>query len=274
MAGSLDATLLERFRREGVLFPLRALSAADALARAAQLGAFADELGAPLTRLLRFKAHLRFRMLEEVARHPAILDAVEAIIGPDVLVFTSTVWAKAPGDRHYVSWHQDSAYFGLEPHAEVTAWIALSDSRRDNGCLHVVPGSHLAADFAHAETFHPDNLLIRGQTIAGIRDEAAVDVELEPGEFSLHHERMVHGSQLNASARPRIGYAVFYIPTHVRSTLGRRTALLVRGRDGYGNWDPDPTPAGDNDPMIAEFMKLSFERYRDQEASQALEPPA
>jgi len=177
----------------------------------------------------------------------------------------------AIGTTPDASWHQDSAYFGLEPHEEVTAWVALSDSRRDNGCLRVVPGSHLAADFAHEEAFHADNLLIRGQTVAGIREETALDVELEPGEFSLHHERMVHGSQTNASARPRIGYAVFYIPPHVRSTLGRRTALLVRGRDVHGHWDPDPTPAGDNDPAIEEFMRRSFERYRDQEASRAEE---
>jgi len=269
MSGSLDAAELERFRRDGVLFPLRAMTADDARARARRLCEFAASLDKPLTGLLRFKAHLRLAMLAEVARHPAILDAVEAIIGPDILVFTSTVWAKEPRDRHYVSWHQDSAYFGLEPHEEVTAWVALSDSRRDNGCLRVVPKSHLAADFDHKETFHPDNLLIRGQSIAGISEEAALDVELEPGEFSLHHERMVHGSLPNASARPRIGYAVFYIPPHVRSTLGRRTALLVRGRDAYGHWDPDPVPQGDDDPAIAAFMRESFLSYRDQEASRA-----
>jgi len=125
----LSADQVAGFRREGVLFPQRALNADDALRRATALQGFAQARGAPLTGLLRFKAHLRFRALEEIARHPAILDAVESLIGPDILVFTSTVWAKAPGDRRYVSWHQDSAYFGLDPHAEVTAWVALTDSR-------------------------------------------------------------------------------------------------------------------------------------------------
>lgn len=265
--GSLGTEELARFHRDGVVYPLRGMTAEDALGRARALQAFAADAGAPLTRLLRFKAHLRFRMLEEIARTPAILDAVESLIGPDILVFTSTVWAKPAGDRAYVSWHQDSAYFGLEPHDEVTAWIALTDSQRDNGCLRIMPGSHVGADFSHEETKHPDNLLIRGQAIRGLDEARALDIELAPGEFSLHQERTVHGSLPNTSARPRIGFAIFYIPPRVRSTLGRRSALLVRGEDRHGHWDADPVPRGDNDPAIEAFMQQSFRRYRDQEAS-------
>ncbi len=267
--GSLRTEELARFHRDGVVYPLPGMTAEDALGRARALQEFAAQAGAPLTRLLRFKAHLRFRMLEQIARNPVILDAVESLIGPDILVFTSTVWAKPSGDRAYVSWHQDSAYFGLEPHDEVTAWIALTDSRRDNGCLRIMPGSHLQADFVHEETKHPDNLLIRGQAIHGLDEEKALDIELAPGEFSLHQERTVHGSLPNTSARPRIGFAIFYIPPHVRSTLGRRNALLVRGEDRHGHWDADPLPRGDNDPAIEAFMQQSFRRYRDQEASAA-----
>ena len=265
----LSAAQLDTFRREGVVFPQRALVPADAARHAAALQAFAQAKGAPLTGLLRFKAHLRIRALEQIARKPAILDAVEALIGPDILVFTSTVWAKAAGDRRFVSWHQDSAYFGLDPHGEVTAWVALTDSRRDNGCLRVMPRSHLAADYSHDETRDANNLLIRGQAIRGLDESIAVDVELQAGEFSLHAERTVHGSLANDSARPRVGYAIFYIPPHVRSTLGRRSALLVRGTDRHGHWDPDPAPAGDDDPAIEAFMRDAFQRYRDQEASPA-----
>lgn len=266
---ALSAAQLETYRREGVVFPQRALDGEDAARRVAGLQAFAQSKGEPLTGLLRFKAHLRFRALEEIARNPAILDAVESLIGPDIMVFTSTVWAKAPGDRRFVSWHQDSAYFGLDPHLEVTAWVALTDSRPDNGCLRVIPRSHLEADYSHDETRDADNLLIRGQAIRGLDEGRAVNVELQPGEFSLHSERTVHGSLANDSDRPRIGYAIFYIPPHVRSTLGRRSALLVRGEDRHGHWDADPTPAGDDDPAIEAFMRNSFRRYRDQEASPA-----
>ncbi len=265
----LSADQVAGFRREGVLFPQRALGTEDALRRARALQDFAQARAVPLTGLLRFKAHLRFRALEEIARHPAILDAVESLIGPDILVFTSTVWAKAAGDRRYVSWHQDSAYFGLDPHEEVTAWVALTDSRHDNGCLRVIPRSHLEADYRHAETRDADNLLIRGQTIHDLDESRALDVELQPGEFSLHAERTVHGSLANTSDRPRIGYAIFFIPPHVRSTLGRRSALLVRGHDRFGHWDADPRPACDDDPAIEAFMRQAFARYRDQESAPA-----
>jgi len=158
-------------------------------------------------------------------------------------------------------------YFGLDPQEEVTAWVAFTQSSRENGCVRVMPRSHLAADYAHDETHQPDNLLIRGQTIRGLDDTEAVDLELRPGEFSLHQERTVHGSLPNQSAVRRIGYAMFFIPTHVRSTLGRRSALLVRGHDTYGHWDADPTARFDDDPLIDEFIAQTFQRYRDRNSA-------
>ena len=132
-----------------------------------------------------------------------------------------------------------------------------------------MPGSHRGPDFAHEETMAKDNLLIRGQTIRGLDEAKAVELTLRPGQFSLHHERTAHGSLPNTSSERRIGLALFYIPTRVASTLGRRTALLVRGSDGYGHWDPDPTPQSDDDPAIDAFIGRTFEQYRDQEASTA-----
>ena len=217
--------------------------------------------------LLRFKAHLCLAALMEVATHPRILDAVEDLIGSNILLFTSTLWPKDGGDRRYVSWHQDSAYFGFDRHEEVTAWVALTPSHAGNGCVRVMPGSHLGPEHQHEETFAKDNLLIRGQAIHGLDETKAVNLELLPGQFSLHHERTAHGSQPNTSRGRRIGYALFYIPTHVGSTLGRRTALLVRGKDAYGKWDPDPVPRSDDDPAIDAFIRRTFHRYRDHEQS-------
>ena len=261
----LSADEVDHFHRVGALYPRRVLVKNDALTLAEELQRFAQGEAQPLTRLLRFKAHLMLQSLRSLASHRAILDAVESLIGPDLLVFTSTIWAKAPHDPHFVSWHQDSAYFGLDPHEEVTAWIALTDSQADNGCLRVLPGSHTGSDYQHDETRDQNNLLIRGQTIRGIDESSAIDIELSPGEFSLHHERTVHGSHANSSSRPRIGYAVFYIPTHVRSTLGRRDAWLVRGHDRFGHWNSDPQPQCDADPRIRTYMRETFERYRDQQ---------
>ena len=124
MAGSLSRDQREHFKRQGYLAPLIALSEAEAGDRLAALTAF-EHAGGSFGLRLRFKAHLRLAALMSIVRHPRILDAVESLIGPDILLFTSTLWPKKPGDRRFVSWHQDSAYFGLDPHGEVTAWIAL-----------------------------------------------------------------------------------------------------------------------------------------------------
>ena len=131
-----------------------------------------------------------------------------------------------------------------------------------------MPQSHLGPDYVHDEMRARDNMLIRGQTIHGLDEDKAVDLELRPGQFSLHQERTAHGSLPNGSTRRRIGYAACYIPTHVRSTLGRRTALLVRGRDEFGHWDPDPAPRFDDDPLIDQFIAQSYLRYRDQEVAE------
>ncbi len=217
---------------------------------------------------IHFKGHLFFKWSYELALNPAILDAVEDLVGPDILVFASKFWIKGGGDGTYVSWHQDSAYFGLEPHDLVTAWIALTDANTGNGCMRVIPGSHRGAAHEHVETYHEKNLLARGQVIEGLDETGAADMELEAGQFSLHHERIVHGSLPNGTDDARIGLALFYIPTHVRSTIGRRTACLVRGADAHGHWDADPVPTIDRDPKILEYVRAAHRRYTDPAVSQ------
>ncbi len=175
MARSLTAADLASFARNGYLCPLPGLSEGEAAATLAALEEFErrhDGFG----KLLRFKAHLRLAALMAVARDERILDAVEDLIGPDILLFTSTLWPKDGKDGRFVSWHQDSAYFGLTPHEEVTAWVAFTRSDRENGCVRVMPGSHLGVDYSHDETHEPDNLLIRGQTGLHVRGAAPVDL--------------------------------------------------------------------------------------------------
>ncbi len=268
MSKSLKTSDLASFQRDGYLCPLPCLSESETSATLQALEAFERRHGG-FGKRLRFKAHLRLAVLMDVARHPRILDAVEDLIGPNLLLFTSTLWPKDGKDGRFVSWHQDSAYFGLDPHQEVTAWVAFTASNRENGCVRVMPGSHLGVDYTHDETHEPDNLLIRGQTIRGLDETKAANLELNSGQFSLHQERTVHGSLANQSTTRRIGYALFFIPTHVRSTLGRRTALLVRGRDDYRFWDPDPVPRFDDDPLIDAFISRTFQQYRDQEPGAA-----
>jgi non-heme Fe2+,alpha-ketoglutarate-dependent halogenase len=174
-----------------------------------------------------------------IVSHPKILDAVESILGPNLLVWSSRWFSKMPGDKTYITWHQDATYWGLRPPNVTTAWIALSDSVPENGCMRVVPETQRGDLLPQRETYAPDNALSRGQEIAVEVDESqAVDIVLHPGEMSLHHIKIVHGSNVNASDQPRIGIAVRYLTPDVTSEgPEREKAMLVRGKNESGNFD-------------------------------------
>jgi len=258
---------IEHYDTQGYLFPLPAVSPERARAMRDKLDAFQAESGMSMNDL-HFKAHLLFTWSYQLSREPVLLDVMEDLLGPNLLVFASKFWIKGARDGSYVSWHQDSAYFGLDPHELVTAWVALTDANCENGCMKVIPGSHRGRSHSHIETFHEKNLLARGQVIEGLDDATAVEMPLTAGQFSIHHERMVHSSPPNMSDDTRIGLALFYIPTHVRSTIGRRTACLVRGVDEYGHWDADPVPRFDGDPLILEHIGAAHRRYVDPSVAQ------
>jgi non-heme Fe2+,alpha-ketoglutarate-dependent halogenase len=245
---------VDAFVRNGYHFPERALSTDEALGYRRRLEQCEATLGGPLHGALRNKPHLIFTWANELIRHPRILDAVEDILGPNLLVWSSSFFTKEARDPSYVSWHQDSTYWGLSHPDVVTAWLALTVSVVENGCMRVIPGSHLKDQLPHRDTFAENNLLTRGQEVAVQVNEAdAVDIELQPGEFSLHHVRLVHGSDPNNADYRRIGYAIRYIPTYVRQTEGPRDcATLVRGADHYHHFDPEPVPKADLDPEAVE----------------------
>jgi len=193
---------------------------------------------------LTIDTHLALPWVCELAMNDAVLDAVERVLGPDVLIWNTHWFPKFPGDRGYISWHQDATYWGLQPPLVTTAWIALSPSTVENGCLQVLPGSHVGELMPQQETFAPDNMLSRGQEIAVEIDESqAVSLELAPGEFSLHHIGIAHGSGPNDSDRPRIGLAVRYIaPEVLQSGPNRDLAVLARGTDRHGHFELVDTP--------------------------------
>jgi ectoine hydroxylase-related dioxygenase (phytanoyl-CoA dioxygenase family) len=268
MAGSLSAAEIARFEEHGYLHPKRAIGAEQAETYRALLDHYENVLGVEPQTYLKIKAHVAAPWIIELARSPAILDAVESLIGEDILLFGTSLFSKKGNDPRFVSWHQDSAYYGLDPHHEVTAWVALTPATRDNGCMRVIPGSHKGPDLEHDETYDPQNLLARGQTIRGLDEDSAAFMELEAGEFSLHHERTAHGSLANTTDAPRVGIAYFYMPAHCRSTIGRRSALLMRGEDRHGHWDQDPIPKEDLDPDCMAFLKDMWARYQDPQYAQ------
>ena len=269
MAGSLTQAQVEHFRREGYAFPFDAVPAAEAASYVAKLDSYDAILGEEAQKQLKIKAHVAAPWIVALARNKNIVDAVESLIGPDILLFGASMFSKKARDVRFVSWHQDAAYYGLDPQQEVTCWVGLTDADIENGCMRVMPGSHLGADAVHDETYDPQNMLGRGQTIRGIDDSKAVYMPVKAGQFSMHHERTIHGSMPNPSDRRRVGISFFYMPAHVRSTVGRRTATLVRGTDKYGHWDPEPMPKTDLDPVCMEFLRQSWSRYRDPDMPQA-----
>lgn len=273
MANALTAAQREFYEREGYLCPLPCFSAEAAGQACDSLARFRDATGMSAGDIV-FKGHLAFPWSYELAAHPAILDPVEDIIGRNILVFASKFWIKEGGDGAFVTWHQDSAYFGIDPVELVSVWVALTDSTRANGCVRAVPGTHRGPTLHHVERTGDRNLLARGQRIEQGLDEAtAVDFVLRPGQFSMHDVRLVHGSLPNEGAGARIGLAFFYIPTHVRSTLGRRSAHLVRGVDEYSHWDPDPAPRFEGDPLILEHAMGARKRYVDKSVPQEADSP-
>ncbi|HEX9275270.1 MAG TPA: phytanoyl-CoA dioxygenase family protein [Casimicrobiaceae bacterium] len=244
----LSQAAIDAYHRDGYYFPLRVISSAEAADYRRRLEAHEAKAGAPLQGNWRHKTHLLFTWADELVHHPTILDAIEDVIGPNILCWTTNFFIKEAQSPGFVSWHQDATYWGLEPHDVVTAWVAFTKSDLESGCMKVIPGTHTQSQIPHVDTFHEDNLLSRGQEIAVEVDEAkAVDVVLQPGEISLHHIKLVHGSAPNRSADRRIGFALRYIPTHVRQTKVRDSAMLVRGIDAYRHFDPEPRPRHDID---------------------------
>jgi non-heme Fe2+,alpha-ketoglutarate-dependent halogenase len=251
MGKMLSASAVEQYRQAGYYCPVRVMSRADALTLRRKLEAAEAAHGGPFEGSYRHKPHLLFTWLDALIRTPAILDAVEDVIGPNILCWSSSFFTKEGNTSDYVSWHQDATYWGLSAPDVVTAWVAFTVSSPQNGNMRVVPGTH-RAQMPHADTFAEHNLLSRGQEVQVEVDETqAVDISLEPGEMSLHHVLIVHGSGPNASSDRRVGFAIRYIPTHLRQIAGSRdSASLVRGEDAYRHFEHEPRAARDLEPAM------------------------
>lgn len=242
-----DRNAIKEFYSEhGYAFPIDAIPpdmARDAVGRYKQLMETPPQgLGHPW----QIKTHLLADWVFALTTHPAVLDAVEAVIGPNILMQAADTFIKPARNEKIVNWHQDANYWGFDPFELVTGWIALSDVTPENGCMRYLPGSHLQDKVAHIETFAENSALTRGQEIALEIDEAAtVNVALKPGQIALHHCLLAHASGPNTTSTPRIGLAARYLPTHVRQTQGPpMSAILVRGQDEFGHFRNDPVPQG------------------------------
>jgi non-heme Fe2+,alpha-ketoglutarate-dependent halogenase len=193
----------------------------------------------------QYRPHLYLPWAADLVRHPPILDAVESLIGPDILVYHLTIWVKEAGSTSYISWHQDSTYFGLQPFEHVTAWLALTDANEEMGCMRVALGSHKLGELAPSENRDDPSLLLREGQVIHV-DEEALDIEPMPllaGQFSLHHTLALHCSGPNKSAQRRVGFGISYIPARCRCIAAQPVnATLVRGEDPFGHFKLEPSP--------------------------------
>ncbi|MDZ7840156.1 MAG: phytanoyl-CoA dioxygenase family protein [Gammaproteobacteria bacterium] len=256
----LSPEAIEQFQRDGYYFPARVMSREEAFSYRRQLEDYERRNGGPLKSNYRHKVHLLFPWACELVKHPRILDAVEDLLGPDLICWTTNLFIKEPHNPHFVSMHQDSTYWGLDPADVATAWIALSDVPLESGPMKFAAGTH-REQLPHKDTFHEHNLLSRGQEIeVDIPMDECTDVVLQAGEISLHHVRLAHGSGPNDSDDRRIGLAIRYVPPYVRQVKLRDSAMLVRGKDDYGHFDWEQEPADDADAAAIESHKAAMDR--------------
>ena len=257
----LTEAQVDQFWREGCVYPVRVMPEADAIELRRRLEQYEAETGGPLKGALRHKAHLLFTWLAELVRNDRIVDAIEDLYGPDLFCWTTNFFIKEANNPAFVSWHQDSTYWGLDRPDVVTAWVALTPSNKSNGAMDYIPGSHTKDQIPHRDTFAKNNLLTRGQEVAVEVDESqARTVDLRPGEISLHHVRLVHGSAPNPTDDRRIGFAIRYIPTRVKQVAGEDSATLVRGVDTYRHFEHEPRPVRDMDPEFLELHRRIADR--------------
>jgi non-heme Fe2+,alpha-ketoglutarate-dependent halogenase len=258
MSKVLTASEVRVYNATGYHFPVDVLAQDEVAACRRELEDYESKSGGPIKGEMRHKSHLLFPWINELMRHPRVLDAIEDVLGPNLLVWSTSFFIKEPRDPGFVSWHQDATYWGLSSPDVCTAWIALSPANKVSGCMKFIPGTH-KAQVEHADTFHKDNLLTRGQEIAVEVDETkAIYVELEPGQASLHHVLLFHGSAPNRSDDRRIGLAIRYVPTYVRQAVGANdSATLVRGVDDHNNFAAEPRPRFDLDPEGVAFHKAA-----------------
>jgi non-haem Fe2+, alpha-ketoglutarate-dependent halogenase len=264
MPKSLTPDAIRELHRDGFHFPIHGVSEEQAIDYRRQLEEFEATNGGALQGANRFKSHLLFKWLADLIRMPHILDAVEDLIGPNILCWTTHWFVKEAQSPNYVSWHQDSNYWGLDTKDLVSVWVALSPATVESGCMQMLPGSHLDPPLPHVDTRAEHNMLTRGQSIeTGIDESKAVNVELKTGEAALFAYEIAHASPPNQSDDRRIAIVLRFIPPETRQTLSDwDSAALVRGVDAFGNFEHEPEPTKDLDPIAVAFHKKAEEQQR------------
>ena len=264
---ALTREQVDFFHHNGFFFPVPALTPEEAATCLAGLTRLETDLGSAVADAdvkWRSQAHAHSPWFNDLIRHPRILDAIEDLIGPDILVWTSTFFIKEPHSPTYAAWHQDGGYFGLEPQASVCAWVALTDASREAGCMEQLSFKGAPRLYQHSPMGLPNSINRAGQTIIEPFDQTDPTAMAVPaGSFSLHHELAVHRSAPNNASHRRVGIGLNYIPPHVRVNGSVRCkAMLVRGEDKYGHFDLIDPPAAERDTAAVAMHQAVSDQYR------------
>ena len=242
---ALTASQVNFYQQNGYLAPIDIFTEDEASKLYTTFRRLENDHGESLLGYGRNNAHQVLPLLDEIAHHPGILDVIESLIGPNILVAGTTLFVKEPEQRGFISWHQDARYNGLKPYNWVTAWLALTEVTKENGCMYMWPQSHLDGQREHVDTYGEDNLLTRGQTVKGVPGDKIAPIELRPGQLSVHHPWVVHGSGHNTSNKRRVGFAIqSYIGTEVEQLFGKTFVQLARGCDNYNHHSLVPRASG------------------------------
>jgi len=236
----LDQSQTRRYRTDGFVPAVPVLTPSEAAAYRSACDDLEAALGGkPRTVQVR-QMHLHLRWAFELAAHPRVLDAVESLLGPELLVWATELFAKHPRDPAVaIGWHRDAPYVGLASGSHVTAWVALADSTPENGCMRVLPRTAERRDPAQ-DGDHP----------TPTEEPHLVDVVLRAGEMSLHDGSVIHGSSPNLSNSKRVGFVIRYTTPDARPANGRPPVARVRGSAPAAHWAV-VEPPGETDPAAA-----------------------
>jgi ectoine hydroxylase-related dioxygenase (phytanoyl-CoA dioxygenase family) len=256
---------IEQYHDEGFIAPIRVISEAKALSIKSQLEEVEAQFPEEINAESRNNLHLSFEFLDALVHNSIIVDAMEDLIGPDIALWATVMFIKEPSSKHYVSWHQDATYMGMNSTDFPTPWIALSPSNLETGCMTMISGSHKQEIHKHEDTFEKHNILTRGQVIAEVDDSKGVDLILEPGEMSIHNGAIIHGSKPNKSQQRRIGFSLqSYMSPAIEQVMGRNIWTHIRGkkrqdRDGLSL----ERPKYNMDPVTVSQRKIANENLSD-----------
>ena len=270
----LSEQQIDAYQRDGYSFPHKALTESELAECRDGLARYEAWLGNPVNHgdwRWRSAAYAFLPWLDGLIRHPRILDAVEGLVGPDILTFTTTFFIKDAHSPTFAAWHQDATYFGIEPYEHVTAWVALSDATEEAGCMEVAPSRGARRQLRHAALGLKDSINGGGQQVVDAFDQSdTVMMAVPAGSFSLHHTLCTHRSAPNRADHRRVGIGISYIPAHCRITSDVRMRVpLVRGTNTGGNFDILPPPSeGEFHPAAITRHEDAYRRYRDNYAAQ------